>query len=795
MIQIGTLRTWVQKDGTTSKPYFKNIKGLTYKSLHELLNNIENDLPKFLGKKERYNLFYTVGHHLEGQRKRTSWQCQDIIPFDLDGIDLDRIAEYPTLVAEVCGFDLSKTSIIYSGNGCHILVQVPLIRYEGASDFVKDAKLGYKQLLNRVKEACDTKGLSFDIDTTALDYARILRVPFTVNKKVKKQVDGSLLEITKECILIQNNLEEQNWDIPQVEKKEAAKSLKAGSFPKPDHKTVTEECEFFKWLKDSPNEVHEPHAYAMLSVAGHFDDSHARAISLYSNFSSPSISSKPFEEFMEQALSSSGPRTCQGIDDVWGKCSECKHYKKITSPIMLKSRDHIGTEFMGFTTMSIKGNARVRHYDDLRKWYKRDTDYITISGRRATVMEFNGKYFEEVTDTYIKGVAQSKFLPVVEDDRVRQQFVSQVKADNASIKPESFLHTRKENLINLSNGILDISKGTLKEHSPEYGFTASMDYDYDPLAKCPNWDKFIGAAMREDAELINLIEELLAFCLSGMSYDRFQYYFLLIGEGFNGKSTFISLLQKMLGAGNCTAYPLEDLIKNQDARAELATSLANLVADSSATALKGKDITRLKSWTGNDAVMGRALYKDAISFINRSKFIFGFNDYPEIKTTSKGDDRRIKAIPFAADFGGVDKGFFIKDLGNKLKSERSGILNKVVTAHKRLVTDGFSHSDKLDAMKRNIRKNADSIYDFLTDKLEYRPGAKVFLSEIYVAYSEDNNYGSTNFKKEKRGFNKEVRGAVKNIFGENDVRCKMLRVGAETKEGLVNAAFTKNKEF
>jgi len=408
-IQIGTLRTWIQKDGTESKPFFKPVRGFNYQNLKDLFDNIVTDLDKNLGTNEQYNLFYTVGHHLEGERTKKSWQCQEIIPFDLDGIDLEQIDKYAPLVAETCGFDISKCAVVYSGNGVHILVQVPQF---GMSDkeYIKDKRLGYKQLYDRIMTACQQNNLPIDKDTTAWDYARILRCPGTVNKKVK---EGK--EVFKDCKLHQNRLHAQAWQLPQVENVKDTLSLKAGSFPTPDHKTIQTDCNFFKWLKESPDEVHEPHAYAMLSIAGHFSDDNNTASTLYERFSSPSISVKPFGEFLEQALTTSGPRTCKGIDSVWGNCKQCPHYEKISSPILIKGADHIGTEFMGFTTTQYtatgKPKGHKRHYEDLRKWYQRETDYIHIPNRKSLIMEFGGKCYKEVSEASIKALSQDKFIP------------------------------------------------------------------------------------------------------------------------------------------------------------------------------------------------------------------------------------------------------------------------------------------------------------------------------------------------------------------------------------------------
>ena len=285
MIQVGKLRTWVPKGETESKAFFKPIKGMYYESLHDCFVKAEEDVKK-LPKEERYNLFYTVAHHLEGQRTKKSWQAQDIIPFDLDGIDLTRIDEYQDVVAEVLGFDLYKCAVVYSGNGVHILVEV---KQWSDKEYIKDARKAYIQCIDRIVGECEKRGLAITKDTTAWDYGRILRLPYTDNVKG---------DSVKQCELVSNNLECQDWTLPALEKVDKKDYILKGSFPRPDQDTIVKECNFFNWLEDKPDEVHEPHAYAMLSIAGHFPDDAAYARKLYDTFSSPSINSKSFDEFL-----------------------------------------------------------------------------------------------------------------------------------------------------------------------------------------------------------------------------------------------------------------------------------------------------------------------------------------------------------------------------------------------------------------------------------------------------------------------------------------------------------------
>ena len=368
MIQIGKLRAFINDSGDKIG-YFKTIPDFIYKTHKELFDNFESDVLK-LPEEERFNLFYTVAHHTEGARKFATWQAQDLIPFDLDGIDLDRIDEYAPVVCEALNIDINKIAIVYTGNGIHILIKVKLWKDK---TFIKESKPAYGLLYDKIVKACEKKELAITKDTTAWDYGRILRLPFTENRKVQK--DDSIK--IKQCVLKQNNLEEQELPLFEVQKEGQKKSLRRGSFPNPDKETILKECHFFKWLKEKPEEVHEPHAYAMLSITGNFDDDNKISKELFSCFSSPSIDSKDVDEFIIQALSASGPRTCEGIDEVWSNCKHCPHYNNITSPILLRSKNYIGTEKVGFTLIGSKG-GKVRQYKDLTKVFDREFHYKNI---------------------------------------------------------------------------------------------------------------------------------------------------------------------------------------------------------------------------------------------------------------------------------------------------------------------------------------------------------------------------------------------------------------------------------
>ena len=57
--------------------------------------------------------------------------------------------------------------------------------------------------------------------------------------------------------------------------------------------------------------------------------------------------------------------------------------------------------------------------------------------------------------------------------------------------------------------------------------------------------EFLRQIFNEDAELIAFIQRAVGYCLTGSTAE--QCPFILIGSGANGKSTFLRVLQHLLG--------------------------------------------------------------------------------------------------------------------------------------------------------------------------------------------------------------------------------------------------------
>ncbi|ASC70311.1 hypothetical protein XM38_012480 [Halomicronema hongdechloris C2206] len=111
------------------------------------------------------------------------------------------------------------------------------------------------------------------------------------------------------------------------------------------------------------------------------------------------------------------------------------------------------------------------------------------------------------------------------------------------------------------NGVLRVSDRTLLEHSPDYGFTWQLPYDYIPGAECGPVVDWLGWAVNGDKTVVQLIRA----CLKAMILGRtdFQRYLEIVGPGGTGKGVLIRLIQALLGRSNTVSTSLSRIANSR----------------------------------------------------------------------------------------------------------------------------------------------------------------------------------------------------------------------------------------
>lgn len=280
--------------------------------------------------------------------------------------------------------------------------------------------------------------------------------------------------------------------------------------------------------------------------------------------------------------------------------------------------------------------------------------------------------------------------------------------------------------LNVSNGTLVVHKdGTvvLREHSREDVFTYTLSYVYDPQAECPQWHRFIDRVLPEADEQL-LLQEFIGYCL--MPHHELERLLLLYGEGLNGKSVTLEVIEALLGSMNVSYLSLSDLTNDDVKRAGIEGKLLNISHES------GKDVNPnvLKQLTSGERVTIKHLYRDPRETSDYGKFIAAFNILPRAEN-SFGFFRRLLILPYKVT---IPKEEIDRQLASKLKQELSGILNWVLVALPALMSRGeFSPSENSEQALEHYRLQSDNVRLFLAEMCEPSEVA-VKATDLFQAY-------------------------------------------------------------
>ena len=215
------------------------------------------------------------------------------------------------------------------------------------------------------------------------------------------------------------------------------------------------------------------------------------------------------------------------------------------------------------------------------------------------------------------------------------------------------------------NGVLDVKTGELSEHSPDYVLLNKIPHDYDPEAYSEVCDRTLDKISCHDPEVRALLEEVAGYTM--YRRNELRKAFILIGDKANGKSTFLDMINTMLGSANTTALDLKEL-SDRFKTAEAASKLAIIGDDIGDEFIPNPSI--FKKLVSGDRINAERKGKDPFDFDNYSKLLFSANNIPRIKDKSGAVIDRLIIVPFRATFSPDDPDYD-PNIKYKLRSEES----------------------------------------------------------------------------------------------------------------------------
>ncbi len=312
---------------------------------------------------------------------------------------------------------------------------------------------------------------------------------------------------------------------------------------------------------------------------------------------------------------------------------------------------------------------------------------------------------------------------------------------------------RKDNALNINNGLYYLDTREIKPHddsTKEKFATNLFPIDFQKDAKCERWMKFIYEIFEPDDDKydkVTLLQEYLGYCLTGIV--SYQIALLLLGNGSNGKSLILQVLEKILGNENYSNIELHQL-SNKNYIVELQNKHVNFCSEIDSRSSFSSGI--FKRIVAGETLTGDAKFKNPIKFQPYCKLIFATNDLPKTTDTTKGYFRRLLILKFNRSFEGSEKDIHLID---DLYTELPGIFNWMLEGLERLQSNKrFTVPPSTIIELEKYLESSNSVVSFINEKCQLTNDFNVFekYDDLYRHYrnycgeSGDKPFKKTNFK-------------------------------------------------
>lgn len=334
--------------------------------------------------------------------------------------------------------------------------------------------------------------------------------------------------------------------------------------------------------------------------------------------------------------------------------------------------------------------------------------------------------------------AAQKFLPSTKQPKMMGAILEFSRSD-LLIGADDF--DPNHAILNLKNGTIELDKKKFRSFRASDLCSMQSPVAYDAAAECPRWIGFLNEIFLNDKELIAFIRRAIGYSISG--YTSEQVLFILHGDGSNGKSVLLSVLDELLGtylkSANVDTF-MDDRPNgghNEDiARLRGARLVTTTETEKSKRLAEGL----VKRLTGGDVITASYKHQRTFQFVPRFKIWLAANHKPQINNTDFGIWRRILLVPFSVKFvkPGADLGanqlHIDPNLQRDLRAELPGILNWVIAGFEEWRREGLNPPDIVKAASEEYRVESDKLGAFLTEEMLLGGGMNCPLAQAYQAY-------------------------------------------------------------
>jgi P4 family phage/plasmid primase-like protien len=270
--------------------------------------------------------------------------------------------------------------------------------------------------------------------------------------------------------------------------------------------------------------------------------------------------------------------------------------------------------------------------------------------------------------------------------------------------------------LNLKNGLFDMETFKLLPHTPSYFSTVQVQYEYNPKARSPEFNKFIDTISGHSESTAIMIKQMYGYSLMEGN-PRHKVFYLYGDTARNGKSTCAKILCGLIGWGNVSTLTLQQI--GSENSSILTSIIGKQINFSDEISSKFIESSRLTAMAAEGVVEINPKYKPSFLYSVKTKFIIACNDLPRF-SDYQGMKHRMISIPFRYHLKESERIDRYDEI--LLEKEGAGILNWAIEGAKNIKNGIFEiNDDSKEDIQDNILQSypvyafLENLYDFSLD--------------------------------------------------------------------------------
>jgi len=290
-------------------------------------------------------------------------------------------------------------------------------------------------------------------------------------------------------------------------------------------------------------------------------------------------------------------------------------------------------------------------------------------------------------------------------------------------------------LLNCDNGTIDLRTGEFRNHKRSDMMTKLASVNYDANADCPKWREHIKVITEGNEELANYLQRAIGYSMTGDISE--QCFFLLYGQGCNGKTTTVETVLGILGDygwNGADSLLLDSRSKGVNRSDEADLRGRRMVSVSEPNAGDKFNEKQVKKLT-NPTINAMRKFCEAETFVATHKLWLDTNHKPKTNATDLGFWRRVKMIPFTATIPSDKR---IKDVEKVfINEEGSGILNWMLQGLADWREQGLTDEPKaMTTAVNDYRFESDTLGIYLAERTVENSTEQVKRCDLYYDYKQ-----------------------------------------------------------